>query len=721
METNRLYNILGIYGNGLVNSYSQILFSNNKVLAWLLIIISFFDVGAGFSGVLAVLISQITASLFNFNKELIEDGAYTYNSLMVGIALGMFYDFNMSFFVLLAITSILTLFLTVWFIITLSKKGLPFLSMPFLVGIWIIILGANNFSALELNVKQGISLAHNFPGLFESVTNGISILPFADVIKMYFRSLGAIFFQYNDLAGLIIAIGILVYSRIAFGLSLFGFSIGFGFYAYFGGDFSQLIYSYIGFNFILTAIALGGFFVVPSRKSYFLLLFTIPVIALLISALHTLFSYFHLPLYSLPFNIVTLLFLAAMATRHKASGIVLVTLQQFSPEKNHYKYLNAVKRFSNNTYYYLGLPVMGKWSVSQGYDGEITHKGEWQHALDFDVVDEAQSTYAQPGTQLKDYYCYDLPVIAPGNGYVTEILNGIKDNEINQVDLENNWGNTIIIKHGEGFYSKLSHLKMDSIAVAIGDYVTKGQVVAMCGSSGRSPEPHLHFQLQTTPFIGSKTIPYPLAYYLSQKGDKVKFNQFDVPKENEQVFNVQTTKLLTDAFHFVPGKTMLLMDGQEKLKWEIFVDSVNRTYIYCHKTKSTAYFVNNGTVFYFTDFYGKTGSVLHHFYYGAQKVLLGYYKNIALDDEIMIDGFFNKLITGIHDFTAPFFHYCKVKYQIEFTGCDSEHQPEEIDFNSKCVATLGNRIYEQFNYSFKLKEGKIHSFTINKTKTILCK
>ena len=200
------------------------------------------------------------------------------------------------------------------------------------------------------------------------------------------------------------------------------------------------------------------------------------------------------------------------------------------------------------------------------------------------------------------------------------------------MDLENNWGNTIIIKHGEGFYSKLSHLKMDSIAVAIGDYVTKGQVVAMCGSSGRSPEPHLHFQLQTTPFIGSKTIPYPLAYYLSQKGDKVKFNQFDVPKENEQVFNVQTTKLLTDAFHFVPGKTMLLMDGQEKLKWEIFVDSVNRTYIYCHKTKSTAYFVNNGTVFYFTDFYGKTGSVLHHFYYGAQKVLLGYYKNIALDD-----------------------------------------------------------------------------------------
>ena len=691
------------------------------MLAWMLLLISFFDVGAGFSGVLAIVIAQITASLFNFNTELIEDGSYTYNPLMVGIALGMFYDFNASFFVLLVITSILTLFLTVWFIISLSKKGLPFLSLPFLFGIWIIILGANNFSALELNVKEGISLANRFPELFESVTNAISLLPFADVIKMYFRSLGAIFFQYNDLAGLIIAVGVLIYSRIAFGLSLFGFSIGYGFYAYFGGDFAQLIYSYIGFNFILTAIALGGFFVVPSRKSYLLLLFTIPVIALLISALHTLFSYFELPLYSLPFNIVTLLFLAAMATRHKASGIELVTLQQFSPEKNHYKHLNAVKRFSNNTYFYLSLPVMGKWNISQGYDGEITHQGDWQYALDLVVQDDSGSTFSEPGTQLKDYYCFDLPVIAPGNGFVVEVLEGIEDNGINDVDLVNNWGNTVVIKHGEGFFSKLSHLKNGSVAVAVGDYVKQGHVLGMCGSTGRSPEPHLHFQLQTTPYIGSKTISYPIAYYLTEKNKAFTFHQFEVPKKGDNVLNIQSTKLLTDAFNFIPGKILEFNDGANELKWEVFVDHLNRTYIYCHKTKSSAYFVNNGTVFYFTDFYGKTGSVLHHFYYGAQKILLGYYKDITVNDELMIDGFFNKLITGIHDFTAPFFHYCNVNYEMKFTNCVNEHQPEELGFESQCVATIGSKIFEQLNYSFKLKDGKIESFTINNTKTIKCK
>jgi len=710
---NNLSSILKVYGNGLLNSYAQIFFSNNKIFAILLLIVSFFDVGSGLSGVLSILICQVTAVLFNFNKELINDGSYTYNPLMVGIALGIFYDFNSSFIILLVITAILTLFITVWFIITLSKKALPFLSLPFLFGIWIIILGAPNFSSLELNPKETLSLVKWFPDLFTSVTNGIGTLPFADGIHLYLRSLGAIFFQFNDLAGLLIAIGILIYSRIAFGLSLFGFIIGYGFYYFFGGDFSQLIYSYIGFNFILTAIALGGFFIVPSKKSYLMLLFTIPVIAILISALHTLFTYFDLPLYSLPFNIVTLLFLATMATRHKASGITIVTLQQFSPEKNHYKHLNSVNRFLKDTYYHISLPIIGNWHISQGNSGDITHKGEWKHALDFDVIDENKNSYKNPGIDLKDYYCYDLPVIAPSDGYIVEVLDGIDDNKINEVNLNDNWGNTVIIKHGEGFFSKLSHLRKESITVSVGDYVKKGHVIGLCGSSGRSPEPHLHFQLQTTPYIGSKTISYPISYYLTKSNNEYQFHSFEIPKVNEVISNVQTTKLLTDAFNFVPGKTLSFNFNNEKITWEIYSNALNQTYIYCEKTKSTAYFVNNGTVFYFTDFFGKKGSLLHHFYLGAQKVLLGYYKNIELEDQLMIDGFFNKLITGLHDFTAPFFHYCKVKYSFSFASCDDEHNPNEIVFNTSCLATIGSKTHKEIQYKFCLKDRRIDSFQIN--------
>lgn len=701
-----------LFGNGLVNSYSQIFFSNSKVLGILLLIISFFDFGAGFSGVLSVLVCQITAHLFNFNKDMIYDGSYSYNSLMVGVALGVFYELNWSIFALISIVSILTFFITIWFYGNLSKKGLPFLSLPFLFSIWIVILGAKNFSALELLPKETLSLKLYYPEIFDFITLSIEKLPFHNVIYLYLRSLGAIFFQYNDLAGLIIAVGILCFSRISFLLSVFGFIIGYGFYMVFEGDFSQLIYSYIGFNFILTAMSLGGFFIVPSRKSFLLLLFAIPSIALLISGLHSLFTYFQLPLYSLPFNILVILFLYAMYSRSKASGIEIVTLQQYSPEMNHYKHFNSISRFKTNTYYHLALPVMGNWHISQGHNGGITHLGDWQYAWDFDVLNDDNETFRKPGFNTNDYYCYDLPVIAPAAGHVVEIVNTVEENIIGQVNMKENFGNTIIIKHGEGFYSKLSHLKKDSFKVAVGDYITKGSILARCGSSGRSPEPHLHFQLQATPFIGSKTLIYPIAYYLSNEENGVRFNAFSIPKEGEKVMNIQTTAILQEAFGLIPGKIMHYSFEGVEYKWEVFTNAYNYTYIYCYKTKSIAYFVNDGTLFYFTDFHGSRSSLLFHFYTGAHKVLLGHYKNIKLKDKLLPYGFFNPLLSAIHDFTAPFFHYCKVRYHFEFQSCDNDHRPSKIEFKTTCNALVFGKKVRQKQYQFTIENGQIKKIEI---------
>jgi len=716
-------NYISLFWNGLLNSYAQIFFSNNKIFALLLLCVSFFDFGAGLSGVVAVLIGQITALLFNFNQDLIKDGTHTYNALLVGIAIGIFYDFNMSFLILLFIASILTFLLTIWFSTSLGRKNMPFLSIPFLMAIWLIILGADNFSALSLKQKEVISLAVYFPSAFTSITDFINGLPFANAIFLYLRSLGAIFFQYNDLAGLFIAIGLLINSRISFVLSIFGFIIGYFFYYYLQGDFSQLIYSYIGFNFILTAIALGGFFIVPSRRSFLLLLLTIPTIALLISGLQTIFTQFNLPLYSLPFNIVVWLFLSAMMLRTKAKGLQLVAFQQFSLEKNHYKYYNSLERFGSDTYFHIGLPVIGEWIISQAYDGEQTHKTDWKHALDFQIIDENGQTFKGAGYELSDYYCYDLPVLAPASGYVVKILDGIDDNKIGEVDLDNNWGNTIIIKHSEYLYSKLSHLKKNAIQVKLNEFVAKGSVVAYCGSSGRSPEPHLHFQMQTTPFIGSKTIAYPLSYYLTKNDDKYRFHSFDIPKKNDLVSAVETTSLLKNSFSFIPGKTLkfeILANGNKEIvAWEVFVSPLNKTYLYCKKTKATAYFINNGTVFYFTDFYGDKKSFLHSFYLGAHKVLMGYYQNIIIDDKILIDAVFNPFVKAIHDFTAPFYHYCKAMYNLKFVSADTEHNPSKIEFNSVCTGTFFNKEIQKINFNFTLENNKIAEIQVQSKKGII--
>ncbi|HRP59174.1 MAG TPA: urea transporter, partial [Vicingus sp.] len=126
---------------GLLNSFSQIYFSNGKLLAIILILVTFFDVGGGLAGVLAVLVTQLTALLFNFDHKNIREGTYSYNAAMVGVAIGIFYQFNLSLLVLLIIASVLTFFITIWFLNQLAVKGLPFLSIPFLLVTWLIIIG----------------------------------------------------------------------------------------------------------------------------------------------------------------------------------------------------------------------------------------------------------------------------------------------------------------------------------------------------------------------------------------------------------------------------------------------------------------------------------------------------------------------------------------------------------------------------------------------------
>ena len=58
-------------------------------------------------------------------------------------------------------------------------------------------------------------------------------------------------------------------------------------------------------------------------------------------------------------------------------------------------------------------------------------------------------------------------------------------------------GNYIVIRHEWGEYSCLAHLKRDSILVSVGQIVKSGEIIAQCGNSGNTSEPHLHFQVQS--------------------------------------------------------------------------------------------------------------------------------------------------------------------------------------------------------------------------------
>lgn len=476
---------------------------------------------------------------------------------------------------------------------------------------------------------------------------------------------------------------------------------------------SELEYSYIGFNFILSAIAIGGFYFVPSTRSYLLAIISAPLIVLVISGLGIISISYQLPLYSLPFSFVVMLVIYVFENRYTITKLHLVEFQKYSPEKNLYAHHNNMERFKNDTYVHIHLPYYGEWFVSQGHDGDITHKDDFRHAWDFVITDETKKTYRLPGTDVKDFYCYGKPVLAPAAGQVVAIEDGVDDNVIGDVNVEKNWGNTIIIKHTEFLYSKLSHIKNDSFKVKNGDYVKKGDVLALCGSSGRSPEPHLHFQLQSTAYLNAGTIDYPICYYLTKEDEKYTFHSFDNPQEGETVLKATPTPLISQAFHFVPGMKMnfKVTRGAETTaeSWEVFADSTNATYFYCKTTGSVAFFTNNETLLYFLSFSGDKNSLLYYFYLGAHKVLLGYYSGVEIHEPLPISDFYGGISKFLQDFTAPFHIYLKANYSAKFTDVDNEQNPGKVKIHSNAQKGSGDR--GRIDFEMELDNNMLKKFT----------
>lgn len=710
------------FTEGTLNSYSLVFFSTSRIFAWILLAVTFFDLQSGIAGLVSVLAANFVAWLAGLNTEKISKGYYGFNALLVGLGLGMFYAATPQFYLVLLSGALLTLFLTVTLEGVIGKYYLPYLSLPFLFAIWLALMATREFNYLEIS-QRGVYMLNEMYVLggpfMVSIYEWFNRLELPQSLEVYFRSLGAIFFQYHLLPGLLIAVGLLVFSRIAFTLSLVGFYAAYVFYQVVGADMTTLSYTYIGFNFILTAIAIGGFFIIPSWYSYLWVLLLTPLTSILLTAFKMLFTGLQLSIYSLPFNIIVIMFLYVLKFRERhPEKPELVAIQHFSPEKNLYARLSNKGRFGNLPWFHTALPFWGEWTVTQAHDGKLTHKANWRHAWDFEITGSDGRTFKGAGNDPSDYHCFDKPVLAPADGWVEDVADGIDDNPVGEVNLEHNWGNTVVIRHGDHLFSALSHLKKGSVKVSRGDFVKKGEIIARCGSSGRSPVPHLHAQFQATPQIGSATLDMPFSHYIKRDGGQFRVAFSERPSEKDRVCNIEPDELLKEAYNFVPGRVISFRketgsaEPALSASWEVKADVFNNTFLHCRQTGAKAFFVHQGDVFLFTHFEGNKRSLLYPFFLGNYKVLTGFYRNLALDDRFPPSLLAGRAALFFQDFIAPFAIFIRSSYLLEYVKSAEGAGSPEIMLRSQAYVDLPFSTGKKFNFELNFRHDRIDHFII---------
>ncbi|GCC51727.1 peptidase M23 [Chryseotalea sanaruensis] len=148
----------------------------------------------------------------------------------------------------------------------------------------------------------------------------------------------------------------------------------------------------------------------------------------------------------------------------------------------------------------LMLPFKDEWHVVWGGDTkEINYHVEskaQKNAFDMVIKNEKGNSYKTDGKTNEDYYAFNKELIAPCDGTVVLVVDGIKDNEPGASNPLYVPGNTVIIKTANNEYLFFGHFKQNSIVVKQGQKVNQGQLLGLCGNSGNSSEPHLHFHIQ---------------------------------------------------------------------------------------------------------------------------------------------------------------------------------------------------------------------------------
>ncbi len=335
--------------------------------------------------------------------------------------------------------------------------------------------------------------------------------------QIFIRSLGSLVFSPTLEVGALIGLAVLLWSRVIFFTGLVGWLAGALTAMELQGLLVPFYWQPASYNFFITGMALGAAYFLPGWPSLGLAAVGgsgAAVLAALIQHIQPDWAF--LPLSAIG---VIWIYLAAFTLSGDDKLLRRNERHDMPPERVWMYEVDRTRRFGHREPL-LVVPVAGLAQITQGFEGRLSHAGDWRHALDFQ---------RPPGGAI-----WEAPVTAPAAGTIERVRDDVPDNPLGVCNYAESWGNYVLLRMEQGGWALLAHLKQASVAVAAGAHVELGAYLGQVGNSGRSPVPHLHLQVQNSPRLGAPTTPFRLANYETQTahgGSGMLWREAGVPRE----------------------------------------------------------------------------------------------------------------------------------------------------------------------------------------------
>lgn len=489
---------------------------------------------AGVTGLLAAITGAVAARLLALPAHLAP--LYVCNSLLVGLSLGVVRPLDAPLAGMVLVAAVVAAWLTAVLHAWLWRLDrLPALSGAFVL---VALLAGLAIGGDGTRLQADPDLAQLF----------------GEPLDHLLIAFGSAFFTPYPLAGLLILLALFGVSPFLATVASAGFILGHGLFLLWAGVGADTAARWGGFNFVLTAIALSGVFVVPSRRAFALAMVGVAAASLLAVAGLNLFLSHGLPVLALPFLLSTWLVLAMLRRRMSAAPPEAALERPGPPEVLWERARLTRARGVGLASVPLAAPFFGEWRVSQAFDGPHTHQGPWRHAFDFDIPENA---------------CFGAPVLSPAHGLVIAARDDIPDNPPGEMNLAENWGNHLLIQILPGRQVLLAHLKQHSLRVRTKESVVPGQAVAACGSSGRSATPHLHLHVQEGEALGSPTVPCHLVSVNVAEEGGSRFRLAVQPEAGDQISTPAYQGQLSHALHLPSGLELTWRWRRDEGDWQL--------------------------------------------------------------------------------------------------------------------------------------------------------